>query len=219
MCAAAGRTSPPSPYGGQQQAIKAKEPEVRRQVALTISPVEATTSAVGSLTSGDDHLNTDDSGHLCTSTVPANGGRARRSLRSRPHYRSEDKTIQECRPHPHGVRRLVRPPSTTGAAREAVDVANPRTARPSPVRWMGSHALPQAGEPDTLQLTAPQTANALLPRSLREEAGRYPRGGGSQLSAPSSPARMMNILEAEVRRKAAARFASPHHKAGSHRSG
>jgi hypothetical protein len=30
---------------------------------------------VGSLTSGDDHLNTDDSGHLCTSAVPANGGR------------------------------------------------------------------------------------------------------------------------------------------------
>jgi hypothetical protein len=76
MCADAGRTSPPSPYGGRQQAIKAKEPEVRQQVALTVSPVEATTSAVGSLTSGDDHLNTDDSGHLRTSTIPANGGRA-----------------------------------------------------------------------------------------------------------------------------------------------
>jgi hypothetical protein len=44
-------------------------------MALTVSPVEATTSAVGSLTSGDDHLSTDDSGHLRTSTVPANGGR------------------------------------------------------------------------------------------------------------------------------------------------
>jgi hypothetical protein len=30
---------------------------------------------------------------------------------------------------------------------------------------------------------------------------------------------MMNILEAEGRREAAARFASPHHKAGSHPSG
>ena len=41
-----------------------------------VSSAEATTSAVGSLTSGDDHLNTDDSGHLRTSTVPANDGRA-----------------------------------------------------------------------------------------------------------------------------------------------
>jgi hypothetical protein len=45
-------------------------------VALTVSPSEATTSAGGSLTSGDDHLNTNDSGHLRTSTIPANGGRA-----------------------------------------------------------------------------------------------------------------------------------------------
>jgi hypothetical protein len=44
-------------------------------VALTVSPAEATTSAVGSLTSGGDHLNTDDSGHLRTSAVPVNGGR------------------------------------------------------------------------------------------------------------------------------------------------
>jgi hypothetical protein len=47
----------------------------RRQVALTVSPAEATTSAVGSLTSGGDHLSADDSGHLRTSAVPANGGR------------------------------------------------------------------------------------------------------------------------------------------------
>jgi hypothetical protein len=57
----------------------------------------------------------------------------------------------------------------------------------------------QAGEPDTRQLTAPRTANAHLPRSLREGAGRCPRGGETQLGAPSSPARMMNILEAEGR--------------------
>jgi hypothetical protein len=44
-------------------------------VALTVSPAEATTSAVGSLTSGGDHLSTDDSGHLRTSAVLANGGR------------------------------------------------------------------------------------------------------------------------------------------------
>jgi hypothetical protein len=43
-------------------------------VAPTVSPAEATTCAVGSLTSGGDHLSTDDSGHLRTSAVPANGG-------------------------------------------------------------------------------------------------------------------------------------------------
>jgi hypothetical protein len=57
----------------------------------------------------------------------------------------------------------------------------------------------QAGEPDTRQLTAPRTANALLPRTLREGAGRCPRGGGTQLGSPSSPARMMNILDGVVR--------------------
>jgi hypothetical protein len=57
----------------------------------------------------------------------------------------------------------------------------------------------QAGEPDTRQLPAPLTANTLLPRSLREGAGCCPRGGGPQLGAPSSPAQMMNILEAEGR--------------------
>jgi hypothetical protein len=76
VCATAGRTSHPSPYGGRQQAIKAKEPKVRQQVALTVSPAEETTSTVGSLTSGDDHLNTNDSGHLRTSIVLANGGRS-----------------------------------------------------------------------------------------------------------------------------------------------
>jgi hypothetical protein len=44
-------------------------------VALTVSPAEATTSVVGSLTSGGDHLSTDDSGHLRTSVVLENGGR------------------------------------------------------------------------------------------------------------------------------------------------
>jgi hypothetical protein len=62
------------------------------------------------------------------------------------------------------------------------------------------------------QLTAPQTAglaypefasfarlaNAFLPRMLEEEAGRQPmRRAWPQLGSPSSPARMMNILEAE----------------------
>jgi hypothetical protein len=74
----------------------------------------------------------------------------------------------------------------------------------------------QAGEPDTRQLTAPRTANALLPRTLREEAGHCPRKGRTRLGSPSTLARMMNILEAEGRREATARLASPHHEAGGH---
>ena len=74
-----------------------------------VSPAEATTSATGSLTSGDDHLSADDSGHLYT------GGRrlpqhTRRGPHSCPHCGSEDKTIQERGRRPRGVRRLVRPP-------------------------------------------------------------------------------------------------------------
>jgi hypothetical protein len=132
--------------GGNSEAIKAKEPGVRRQVALTVLPTEATTSAMGSLTSGSGHISpTSGSDHLCTDGQRLHQ-RTRRGLCSRPHYGSEDKTIQERRLHPHGVRRLVRPPGVTGGAGEALDVANPRTTQPSPVRWTGSHAPPQRQE-------------------------------------------------------------------------
>jgi hypothetical protein len=54
------------------------------------------------------------------------------------------------------------------------------------------------------------------PRSLREGAGRCPRGDRLQLGALPSPALMMNILEAEGGAEAAARLASPHPGAGGH---
>jgi hypothetical protein len=55
---------------------------------------------------------------------------------------------------------------------------------------------------------------------LEEEAGHWPtREAEPQLDVPSAPARMMNILEAEGRREAAARLASPHHEVGGHPSG
>jgi hypothetical protein len=47
---------PRPPTGGDNEAIKAKELEARRQVVLVVSPAEATTFALGSLTSGSDHL-------------------------------------------------------------------------------------------------------------------------------------------------------------------
>jgi hypothetical protein len=70
------------------------------------------------------------------------------------------------------------------------------------------HLLHVAGEPLS------------SPRMLEEEAGYWPmREAEPGLGSPSAPARMMNILEAEGRREAAARLASPHHEAGGHPSG
>jgi hypothetical protein len=97
--------------GGDNETIKAKELEARRQVALVVSPAEATTSAMGSLTSGGNHLSTEESVHLCTGGLPAMAAASPRAERSSPpsSYGGEDKTIQECDRHLYGVRRLVRP--------------------------------------------------------------------------------------------------------------
>jgi hypothetical protein len=103
---------PRPPTGGDNEAIKAKELEARRQGALVVSPVEATTSAAGSLTSGGNHLSIDDTDHLCTGGLPVTAAISARAKRSSlPYsYGSEDKTIQERGRHLHSVRRLVRPP-------------------------------------------------------------------------------------------------------------
>jgi hypothetical protein len=109
-----------------------------------------------------------------------------------------------------------------------VDVADLRTAQPSPVRWTGIHApirqqeaaseaAPKPPKPRhgarggwrRLQSASPayprlasfaRLANALLPQMLEEEADRQPmRKAWPQLGSPSSLARMMNILEDEGR--------------------
>jgi hypothetical protein len=134
--------------GATTRPLKPKSRETQRQVAQMVSPAEATTSAMGSLTSGGDHLSTDGSGHLRTG-VRRLPQRAKMSSLPSSHG-SEDKTIQECGRHPHGVQRLVCPPSTASGAGEAVDVADPRTARPSPVRWTDSRA------PTKWQVAAPE---------------------------------------------------------------
>jgi hypothetical protein len=128
-----------------------------------------------------------------------------------------------------------------------VDVANLRTTRSSPVQWTDSHAptkrqeaaseaAPKPSKPRNrarggwrrLQSALPaypkfassaRLVNTPLPRMLEEEAGRQPmRKAGPQLGSPSSPARMMNILEAEGRGEVAAQLASLHHKADGHPS-
>jgi hypothetical protein len=100
--------------GGGNEAIKAKELEARRQVALVVSPAEATTSAAGSLTSSGDHLS--------TGGLPATAAASARAERSSPlsSYGGEDKTIQECDRHLRGVRRLVRPPGRRRSSAPAV---------------------------------------------------------------------------------------------------
>jgi hypothetical protein len=72
-----------------------------------------------------------------------------------------------------------------------------RTATPRPgSRWQFASSV--------------RLVDALLPRMLKEEAGRPPiRKAGHQLGLPSSPARMMNILEAEGKGEATARLALP----------
>jgi hypothetical protein len=190
-------------------------------VALTVLSTEATPFAVGGLTYGGHHLSTDDSGHLRTNAAPANGGhpsahkevltpvlaigvRTRQSKNTDAAPTAYDVL---CAPPP--------PPGATGGAGRVVDVADLRTARPSPVRWTDSHTP-----------TRQQVAVHLLhkaggrPSPPNVEAGRQPmRKAGHRLGLPSSPARMMNILEAEGKGEAMARLALPHHKAGGHHPG
>jgi hypothetical protein len=137
------RPSPASPHGGREQAIKAKEPKVRPQVALTVSSAEATTSAVGSLTyGGHHHLSTNDSGHLRTNAAPTNGGRpsARKEVLApvvATGVRTGPSRNADTAPAAYDV--LYDPSGVVGGAGRAMDVADLRTARPSPVRWMDSH--------------------------------------------------------------------------------
>jgi hypothetical protein len=64
--------------GDENQPLKPKNRRPAAQVALTVPSVETTASARGSLTYGDHHLSTDDSGHLPTNTALVLGRRRRR---------------------------------------------------------------------------------------------------------------------------------------------
>jgi hypothetical protein len=101
------------------------------------------------------------------------------------------------------------------------DSSHLRTARPSPGWRTDSYTLTRQQ-----QFAFPRIAGGRLLRraggcpspSNAGERSVSPAhaGGRTQLGAPSSPARMMNILEAEGGVEVAARLASPHHKAGDH---
>jgi hypothetical protein len=212
--------SPLSPARGREQSIKAKELEVRPQVALTVSSAEATPFAVGGLTCGGHHLSTDDSGHLRTNAAPANGGR--------PSAHKEVLTPILAT----GARtRLSKNTEATAVAYDVLcDPPVRPAAREGPWTWPtsvrrdrrpcgGRTATPRPGSRWQFASSV-RLVDALLPRMLEEEAGHQPmRKAGHQLDLPSSPARMMNILEAEGKGEAMARLALPHHKAGGHHSG
>jgi hypothetical protein len=191
--ATAERPSFTSLTGGENQPLKPKSRRSGAQVALTVSSAEATASARGSLTYGDHHLSTNDSGHLPTNTAPSDGDRpkAHRQVltpvlatgtRTGPSQNTStaltaygvlcDPPVQ---PTAQGGPRRGQP--THGATDTRAADGQPRSA-PAVGGGTGSSArAAQAGEPDTRQLPAPRTANALLPQSLREGVGRCPRGG------------------------------------------
>jgi hypothetical protein len=102
------------------------------------------------------------------------------------------------------------------------------TEKPVPAASVGggtgsSAGAAQAGEPYTRQLPTPRTANSLPPPPpiTKGRSGPLParRQAPTRLASPSSPARMMKILEAEGGAEAAAWLASPHHQTGGHHLG
>jgi hypothetical protein len=186
---------PRPPTGGGNEAIKAKELEARRQVALVVSPAEATTSAVGSLTSGGDHLSTDDSSHLRTGGLPATAAASPRMKRSSlpPSYgvrtipsknAAATSTVYDVLYDPPDGVRTVRLAARempriwqTCARRDrrpcGRQTATPRSAAGGSVGG-GTKAI-QAKEPDTRQLTTP-TADRLRVAEVRllRKAGEHP---------------------------------------------
>jgi hypothetical protein len=138
---------PHPPTGGDNEAIKAKELEARRQVALMVSPAEATplqlvASPAAATTSAPTTVATSAPVAYRQRRPPQH---ARRGPRSRPPTRVRTRPSKNATATPHGVRRLVQPlgrrqSSAAGSAGDAVDVADLRTTRPSPMQWTDSHA-------------------------------------------------------------------------------
>jgi hypothetical protein len=169
-----------SPHEGRGQAIKAKESEVRPQVALTVSSAETTSSSCH-------HLSTDDGDHLPTNTAPANGGRPNLHQQIPTHVLPDGSAPTSAWRRRAGVR--TRQSKNTNAAHAAYDVLyGPpvRTARQPPVRWTDSNArtkrqeaaseaAPEPAAPGTLQLTtlAADRSNVVKVRPLHK-AGEHP---------------------------------------------
>jgi hypothetical protein len=191
--------------GDENQPLKPKSRRPGAQVALTVSSAEkpspaATTSAPTTAAT-------------CPPT-PHQRAPAAQSAPAGPHSRSrrenENETVPEHEYCPRGVRRVVRPPG-------AADHSRPDEGR-NAAPWPGSSSSPS---PAWLEdASSAELEDGFLPRMPEGEASRRAmREVEPRLTPPSSPARMMKILEAEGGAEAAARLASPHYRTGGHRPG
>jgi hypothetical protein len=128
---------------------------------------------------------------------------------SRPRHENENGTIPEHEYRPRGVRRVVRPPV------QLATVARTEDGMLHPC-WAAAVRLPRHG----WRAPPPQSWRMVsTPISRRKKRDATRREGRPRLASPSSPARMMKILEAEGGVEAATRLASPHHRTGGHRLG
>jgi hypothetical protein len=200
--AVVGRPSSTPPHEERGQAIRAKDPGVRSQVAPTVSSAETTSSSCH-------HLSTDDSGHLPTNTAPASDSRPK------AHWQVLTPAL--------ATRTRTGPSQNTSTALAAYDVLCDPPVQPAIVARAKDEQL-HPGRAAAVRLpphgwrTPPPHSwrMPLSPERRRKKRVAGPRKGRPQLAPPSSPAQMMKILEAEGGAEAAARLASPHHKADDH---
>jgi hypothetical protein len=127
--------------GDENQLLKPKSRRSGAQVPLTVSSAEATASARGSLTYGDRPLSTDNSGHLPTNTGPAKGDRPKSHRQVLTLVLAEAIPEHEYRPRARTT--CCATPRCSRRRKEDLDVAGPRTARPTPVWQTGSHTPPR----------------------------------------------------------------------------
>jgi hypothetical protein len=204
---APGRTLPlegprSRPSRGREPAIKAKELEARSAGGID--------GVVGGETfSGCNHLNTDSSIHLPTNTALASAGRpkAHRQVLT-PVLTTKTRTgpSQNMSTTLTAYDVLCDPPVQSAiVARTEDGMLHP--GQTAAVR------LPPHG----WRTPPPQSWRMVpSPGCRRKKRVTSPRGGRPRLAPPSSPARVMKILEAEGGAEAAARLASPHHRTGGH---
>jgi hypothetical protein len=198
------RPSFTSPHGGRGLAIKAKELETR-------SAGGADGLVGGETSSCCHHLSTDDSGHLPTNTAPASDSRS--------------KAHQQVLTPALTTRTRTGPSQNTSTTLAAYDVLCDLPVQPAIVaRAKDGQLHPGRGAavrlpPHGWRTPPPHSWRMPLSPERRKKRVADPRGGRPQLAPPSSPARMMKILEAEGGAEPAARLASPHHRTGGHHPG
>jgi hypothetical protein len=190
--------------GDENQPLKPKSWRPGAQVALTVPsaekpPLVTTTSALTTATTCPP------TPHRRAAAAPKRTDRS--SLPFSPRERERDRPRTRVPPS-----RRTTCCATPGAA------AHSRPDRgQNAAPWPGSSSLPS---PAWLEdASSAELEDVFIPRMLEEEAGRRPTRGQAPTCLPSSPARMMKILEAEGGAEAAARLASPHHRTGGHHPG